>query len=266
MKVPHIQNFIIYKWFRLLVLFFALFFGGCAHFYYLPGNMNVPLFTEKNEFRGSAALGGGLTTAGIDVQTAMSLTDHIGIMANYMHSKYYPDDIEDNNLINYNYFEGAAGYFKPFEKFWIFEIYGGIGSASQHHEYYAWPENVYRGQANLTFMKYFLQPSIGVTFKSFDVALSTGFSRLNFTKINNSVDPESIYHDDLDLISENSKLFLFEPAITIRGGWKYVKAQLQYIVSANLSSEELTFDPYKFSVGIYISLAKKYRNNNNISP
>lgn len=137
------------------------------------------------------------------------------------------------------------------------EVYGGLGSGSQHHEYYAWPNYTYKGNADMTFLKLFLQPSLGVTFNSFDIALSSGFSRLNFTKINNSVDQNSSYYSDLDMITRNRKSFLFEPAITLRGGWKFVKMQFQYLHSFNLTNEEMMFEHAKVSLGIYISLSKK---------
>jgi hypothetical protein len=246
-----------YIYFMLTVIFCALIFEGCAHTYYLPSNHNVPLFTEKNEFHGSISIGGGAFTSGTDVQAALALTDHLAIMTNYISSKY-PSDPYDKNLAKGRYFEGAAGYFKPFNKFWVFEVYGGFGSSSQHHEYYAWPNNTYRGQSDLTFVKSFLQPSLGLTFNAFDIALSSSFSRLNFNKINYSVDQNSIYYDELEMIAKNRKSFLFEPAITLRGGWKFVKMQFQYLLPVNLTNDDLNFEPIKFGFGIYISLSKKY--------
>ena len=261
MKASDNPYFKKYICFRLIVLLCALIFEGCAHFYYLPSNPNVPLFTEKNEFHGSISIGGGPISSGTDVQAAMALTDHIAVMTNYMSSKYSSNDPDNKNLAKAKYFEGAAGYFKPFNRFWVFEVYGGLGSCSQHHEYYAWPNYTYRGKADLTYVKSFLQPSLGVTFNAFDIALSSSFSRLNFNKINNSVDQNSSYYNDLDMIARNRKSYLFEPAITLRGGWKFVKMQFQYLLSVNLTNDDLMFEPYKVSFGIYISLSKKYWND-----
>ena len=246
--------------FRLIILFGAFIFESCAHVYYLPGNPNVPLFTEKYEFHGSLSTGGGAITSGTDVQAALSLTNHIAVMTNFMSSKYSSNNSNNGNMSKGTYFEGAAGYFKPFYEYGVFEIYGGVGTGSQHHEYDAWPGNIYRGQADLSFAKAFIQPSLGVTFNAFDIALSSGFSRLNFKRMDNSVDPNSMYYDDLDMIASNRISFLFEPAITVRGGWKFVKIQLQYLLSLNLTNNYLNFEPGKLSVGIYISLSKKYMN------
>lgn len=243
------------RFLKSIVLICALMLEGCAHLYYLPSSHNVPLLTEKNEFHGSISIGGSPVLSGTDVQAALALTNHLAIMTNYMYSKY-KNDYDDENKATGKYFEGAAGYFNQFNRFFVFEVYGGYGSSSQHHEYY---DKMYLGKSDLTFVKSFLQPSIGMTFNAFDIALTSGFSRLNFKKVNYSVDPNSRYIDELDLIAKNRTSFLFEPAITIRCGWKYVKMQFQLLRSINLSNDALKFDPGKYSLGIYISLSKKYR-------
>ena len=97
-----------------------------------------------------------------------------------------------------------------------------------------------------------------MTFNAFDIALSSGFSRLNFRKIDKSVDPNSMYYDDLVELEGTKTSFLFEPALTVRGGWESVKLQLQYLFSFNMTNKYLNFEPGKFSIGIYISLSKKY--------
>lgn len=248
--------------YRIFALFCALIFGGCAHFYYLPDNPNVPLFTEKYEFRGSLSAGGGAVSSGTDIQAAMSVTNHLAVMADFMTSKYYSAHKEDKNTIRGNYFDVAAGYFKPFNDHLVFELYGGFGSSSQHHEYYAWPDNIYRGKSDLKYVKTFLQPSIGATFNVFDVAFSSGLSSVNFNKIDYSVDETSMYHEELSQLENNRKHFLIEPAITVRAGWKSFKMQFQYIISTNLTHNDLAlFEPYKISFGISVSLSKKYIKN-----
>lgn len=261
MKVSNNSYSIKYISCRLIVLICALILEGCAHSYYLPSNQNVPLLTEKNEFHGSISMGGSPVLSGLDIQAALALTNHLAIMTNYMSSKY-PDDFDDKNQANGKYLEGAAGYFNLFNRFYVFEVYGGFGSCLQNHEYYdALNNNTYLGKSDLTFGKAFLQPSIGVTFNAFDIALTSGFSRINFKKFNYSVDQNSRYFDELDLISKNRTSFLFEPGITIRGGWKFIKLQFQYIRSINLSTNALNFEPTKYSFGIYFSLSKKYLND-----
>jgi hypothetical protein len=245
----------------LFVLFCALILEGCAHSYYLPSNHNVPLFTEKNEFHGSISIGGTPLLSGSDIQAALALTDHLAIMTNYSSSKY-ANDSDDKNQANGKYLEGAAGYFNLFDRFCVFEVYGGFGYSSQYHEYYDALHNyTYLGKSDFTFTKSFLQPSIGLTFNAFDIALTSGFSRINFNKLNYSVDQNSSYYAELDMISRNRTSFLFEPAITIRGGWKFLKLQFQYIRSINLSTDALNFEPIKYSFGIYISVSKKYWND-----
>lgn len=108
-----------YLGFKLIVLLCTIIFEGCAHFNYLPSNSNVPLFKEKNEFHGSISIGGGPISFGTDVQAALALTNHLAVMTNYMSSKNYSNEPDDKNLTKANYFEGAAGYFKPLNNFCV---------------------------------------------------------------------------------------------------------------------------------------------------
>jgi hypothetical protein len=257
MRDSNTPDFKKYIGLRLIVPLCVLIFGGCTHLYYMPATQNVPLFQEKHEFNGSVSVGMGTISSATDIQAAFSFTDHIALMSNFMYSKLDSWDTDDPNKGNITYFEGAAGYFKPFNNFWIFEIYGGLGTCSQNHEYYAWPDDIYRGRADLHSGKIFLQPSIGVKFRAFNIALSSAFSRLNFNKINNYVDQTSLYHDELDMMDGNRVSFLFEPAVTVRAGWENAKVQLQYLVSTNLSNDYSLFEPNKLSLGVYFTLSKK---------
>ena len=181
-----------------VIVLFVIILTGCTHYYYAPNVQNVPLFTGKNEFRLSGQFGytvwdlielGDQQTTCIDLQSAYSLTNNIGLMINYMtaHEKHRDEESTISDYGRGNYFEGAIGYYKPVSSNGIFEIYGGVGTSGQHHQY---TNSVYNessqkyvtqvaGTSDLTFMKLFVQPSVGfklntsgVAFlKPFDIAL-----------------------------------------------------------------------------------------------
>jgi len=263
------MNFKKHNFLRIIILSCALITGGCAHFYYLPRNANVPLFKEKNDFNGSVSAGIGTKTSGLEVQAAYAVTDNLAVMANFMSSKYFAaGDPDDHNVSNGSYFDGAAGYFKPLNRFLVFEVFGGLGYCSQHHEYYAYTLSGYdyRGYADLAYIKPFLQPSIGASFDIIDIAFSSGITSLNFNKIKNNVDQNSLYYDELERIDMNRSFVLLEPAVTIRTGWKFIKLQAQYMFSFNLTHDFMYFEPVKGSLGIFISLSGKdlnYKSKNN---
>lgn len=232
--------------------------SGCTHYYYAPNSHNVPLFIEKNEFRISGSMGGGDESSLYNIQSAYSITDHIAVMVNYLSAK--GGDTASNSAKG-NYLEGAVGYYIPFKKIGVFEVYGGFGGSKQHHEYlyfqlFAPP--TYIGLSDLSFTKIFLQPSFGLTFKAFDVALSSRLCRLSYDKINNQTTLNSDAFKELELIARNKVFYLAESGITIRGGWKYIKVQLQILSTKNLSNDNLPIETMTINLGLYFSIGKRF--------
>jgi hypothetical protein len=248
---------------KAITIVLVLTINSCTHSYYIAKGPNVPLFTEKNEFHGSISVGGGEMSSSTDVQAAYAISGHFGVMADFMSSS--GNNYNNKNISKSKYFDGALGYFKPFDKYMVFEVYGGIGTDHQEHVYYStdWTSGRTNldGNADIHYTKSFLQPSIGATFKAFDIAFTTGITRLDYRIEKNTVIKASPHAAELILIAEESNPVLFEPAMTIRGGWKNVKIQLQYVYSHNLSTTEMYQDKSKFSFGIYFSIAKKYEKD-----
>ena len=71
----------------IALLFLPVLFCSCSHYYYVPNSQNVPLFREKNEYRFSGTLAGVEESSSKELQAAYSVTDHIGVMANFMSAK-----------------------------------------------------------------------------------------------------------------------------------------------------------------------------------
>ena len=68
----------------------VLLVASCAPVYYAPNAHNVPLFSEKNEATVSASfaiLDNPEPMTGTDLQLAIAVSDHVGIMANGMFTK-----------------------------------------------------------------------------------------------------------------------------------------------------------------------------------
>jgi hypothetical protein len=233
------------------ILFPAVLLCSCSHYYYVANVQNVPLFREKNELRFSGTIGGGDESECIEIQTAYSLSNKVGIMANYMHAK--GGDVSDYDYGKGNYFDGAIGYYKPIKEYGVFEIYGGLGRGSQHHQYGS------GSSSDLSFTKLFIQPSFGMTFNFLDVAISTRICRLSYTDINNNTSGNTGYGEDLYALSDKSHFFL-EPAITLRGGWKNIKVQLQFVYAIYLNSPQLYFgEEAHLSAGLSFAIAKRLK-------
>jgi len=246
--------------------FLAVIFCSCSHYYYVPNVQNVPLFREKNEYRISGTSGLGTETSCLEVQGAYSVTGNLGIMTNFMSAKGI--DNNEESWAKGTYLDAAIGYYKPLHKSGVFEIYGGVGGSKQQHQYRSEIydpgnpayNNLNAGTSDLSFIKIFVQPSIGMTFNGFDFAFSTRFNRLSFNKIVNQIDKLSNkYEFDKLYSTEQTKNYLFfEPALTIRGGWKNLKVQLQGATASYLNNDHYHFDQYHISIGLNVAIAKRY--------
>jgi hypothetical protein len=249
------------------ILFLAVLSSSCTHYYYVPNVQNVPLFREKNECCLSATYGIGDESRCVEVQAAYSITDNIGVMTNFISAK--GGDVSDDNEDwgKGNYLEGAIGYYKPIEKYSVLEIYGGVGGGNQNHHYMSSNydnglySETYAGTSELSFTKIFIQPSFGLTFKPFDIAVSTRICGLFYGTIFNNIFGDTYQYDKLNTIADKRNYYYLEPAITIRGGWKYVKLQLQGAITSYFNNPDFNFEDYHISIGLYITIAERYNKD-----
>ena len=237
--------------------FSAVFFCSCSHYYYVANVQNVPLFREKNELRLSGFYGGGDETTSGEAQVAYSITDHIGIMADFMAAK--GGNVSSQNYGKGEYFEGAIGYFRPAGDNGVFEIYGGLGGSNQHHEYASEYDNVYYGSSHLSFLKFFIQPSFGLTFNMFDIAFSTRFCSMSYDIRDNSIYGNEYEYSDLYAVA-NKIHFNLEPALTFRAGWKNVKVQVQAEYAGLLNNQRSYIgEDWHLSIGLNFAIANRYK-------
>jgi hypothetical protein len=246
----------------IIILLTEVCLSSCTHYYYVANVQNVPLFKEKNEYRFSGSYAEGDESASVEVQAAYSVSGKIGIMANYMTAMGGDYSGKQDDWARGHYFDGAIGYYKSLSKSGVFEIYGGVGGSSQHHQYFSSGYyQSYSGTSDLSFIKLFLQPSLGFTYKIFDIAVSTRICQLSFNKLYNNIDRQvdQFNYDDLNTIAQKKYYLFLEPAITIRGGWKYTKVQFQASILSFSEQRNLPFEQAHLSLGLYIALAERYK-------
>lgn len=252
---------------KIIVLFLILALTGCAHYYYAPNAANIPLFKEKNTFKGNAGYGGGNNYNGGDIQLAYSPGKKIGIMVNSFFAgktEQVQEDISTGGTHEESgkgsYVEAGAGYYKAFggKKVWVFETYAGAGVGGENHVYN------FQETSRLNISKYFIQPSIGYSSHrgTLEIAVGSRFSRLNL-KINQSNISEVNNRSskmDLDYISIHPSSFLWEPSIMIAAGWPNIKFYLEFTGSQNLTTSYLAQDTQNLIVGIKFSLKNNPNN------
>jgi hypothetical protein len=134
----------------------------------------VPLFTEKGEGRMAASFTASDYTSGINLSGAYSLSDHFGITGNIFLVGDADNGIIPNRKTNKGHLvDAGVVYFLPFGSRFVFESVAGFGGGAATNE-----RN--HGTGTVKFRNYYIQPSIGIAGKHFDLALSTKYSILSY--------------------------------------------------------------------------------------
>ncbi len=243
-----------------ILLVATLFITGCARYYYKPNTVNVPLFTDKGQAHINIA-GGNQSLFDsdeyltfFDVQAAGSPVKHLGIMANYSTQSYHTSlpDFASGNVPAKGYIaEAGIGAYSATgqrKSKLITDIYVGYGIGDVTSD------------VNMKFSRVFIQPGIGVGSPWFDASFNPRLCYLSFSDFNPNgrdstyLDANGLYNYDFNYsIADQSYLF-FEPAITLRGGYKFIKIQLQGVFSIQTKNLPWSYHPTRFTAGLYLTL------------
>lgn len=234
-----LNNYLCYTFlFAALIIFQS----GCT-VTYAPNSHNVPLLQQKGELALNAGLYeavGSTPYAGFEFQGAYALTQHVGVMTNLLSAQSL--EINGNNYL----FELGSGYYKTIGTGGVFNVYGGIGFGSLQSYF------LNSSSTNaLNYQRFFMQPAIGYTSRGFECAFSLRMCGLNYAQQQSAINE---YYANESSPSKFS--ILAEPAFTLRGGWKYLKLQLQLGYSVNLTDAN-QFPCTTLSLGAYVTLNKK---------
>lgn len=229
------------KGFILLIAFYAL---ACSPKYYVPNTVNAPMIREKGETNITAAGRGGQ----YEFQVGYGVSNSIGIIANG--SFYAPKNEDNGDGGSCNFFELGAGYFKPINDKFMFDVYGliGAGKMENHFPSTVTANPLTSGKIDAKILRYGIQPGFAFTSKYFNASLNPRLVFLNYNNIEGSL----IYNstDELAYLNDNKNLILFEPALTLRGGLEKVKLQVQFGYSLNLSNQDFKQDKGWATVGL----------------
>lgn len=215
-------------------------FSSCA--VYAPNTVNVPGLSNKGELAGSIAGGNGL-----NIQGAYAVSSNIGIMVNYMNTQQL---VETDNIKrdgSGNLLEGGIGYFYNTDSKLRLEIYGGYGAGKVDITKTDNNSRKFSTNAN----RIFLQPSVGMASKNFELFFTTRVANVNFSDVQSTYTKSDLDADNFNDIEDTRWLFV-EPAFTLRAGIKNVKFQLQAGRSIKLNKEKLGHDPGLGSLGIFV--------------
>ena len=260
-----------------LMLGISLLLGSCSgvvHRYYWQSPHQVDLFKGKNEFHAGAgytADSGDLN--GFNAEGSYALTNFLSLGVNYMSYRaeaFMEESTVKPNWYKGNYLDGSLSLYKNFKSFWIAELRMGVGTGSQQHYYteigsmetwFLIPITTFYtysvGNSQLNYVKSFIQPSIGMRFKNFQCALSARAAHLYYNHVDNEIVDGHRQSILLDKLSDNRSSILFEPALTVRAGFRQVKFQFQLAGSFMNSKASLPIADVQMNIGMHLTLGGK---------
>ncbi|HNW90266.1 MAG TPA: hypothetical protein PKN48_11425 [Bacteroidales bacterium] len=206
---------------------------------YIPNAVHAPMLSEKNEFNGAVLVG----SSGVDIEAAFSPGKHWGIMVD---GSFYDNSMETDNTSNHKHLFGeiGAGYHTKFGGIGRFDVYGGggLGTSSTTNHWFG----PFGGTSEGNYNRFFVQPSVGIGTDYADVNLATRISYLSFYDIYNS-----------NMTFDHTRTFFWEPALTARAGYKWVKFFVQIGVSVPMDTYfDIQYQPFMFSTGINLNFGK----------
>jgi len=200
----------------------------------VPNVINTPLLSNKGELQVGIHTG----LSGTDPQGAYAINDNIGLMLNGSFANRTSDS--SNSFHKHNFGELGVGYFTKFADNGRLEVFTGLGYGDLRAKF---ESEIFNSSAQVHTRRFFIQPAIGAKTNIFDGSFATRFVFLDIYQGNKSI-----------------QAVLFEPAITAKAGYKYVKVVFQFGLSLPLSAtENYYYQPFLFSVGLqgFIGLLTK---------
>lgn len=253
--------------FKLLFACMVLLYATSCTTYYVPNSQEIPLFTAKNQGRANV----GYTffpegTKAFKYSGSYSFSDHFGATANMFfvsesdnHSKNYHGTILKGTSVGL-----GLVHFLPVSKKHVFETTFGFAGGNARNG--AITINNATIENKVSFINIFIQPSIGLVKKNFEMAISLKYNLHTFLDLNVSLVQEAKLHA-LNQQEYNGKTYydypinktfhVLEPAITIRYGWEKVKLGLQIVPSFLLGNADFARENINASLGIHF----KFGNN-----
>lgn len=105
----------------------------------------------------------------------------------------------------------------------------------------------------------FVPPSLGITRRWFDAALSTRLVAMRAFDVKSvNYAPERLKEDDLHALDARPWIFM-EPAITLRAGYKWIKLFGQFGHSFKLNAQPISRRATFLYFGLHVDIAPRWR-------
>lgn len=244
--------------FAFLLLVSSISFTACNRYYYKPTAINDPLFTKGGQvhaaFAGSIGNGDDKDdqdrTYFTDLQLGFSPINHLGVVGSYSTYAYRPYDLTgtpaDGHIV-----EGGIGGYGAFGKRkakLVVDLYAGGGGG------------VLTSDVDMKLRKLYLQPGIGMRSNYFDAVINLRFSNIKYSDL----DPKGhdvsylIDHKLIDTFNnrriDQGSITFYEPGVTLRAGYKFVKVQLQAAFALPITPISWHYNGIRYTVGLHFNL------------
>lgn len=202
------------------------------------------MFSTGGELQVAAALTTGDFASGIsgknldlDIQTAFSLTEHLGLMGNYSvtdqgHHSRHPQ------LYRHHWFaEGGIGYYINNDKT-CFEVFSGFGRG-YGNTVYDDACDAPTPDPDTSYNRFFLQPAFGWNKSYHHLSLVSRFSLVHFSRYGHLHEPASVFFIEPGVLGKfnvlNNHLYIqWQAGISISSNGEYPGSCLDH-VPVNLS-------------------------------
>ncbi|MDQ3047730.1 MAG: hypothetical protein M3R27_09300 [Bacteroidota bacterium] len=241
--------------FPLIITICIVFCFPSCRSVYKPNAVNVPLLKEKGEAK--------FYLSNNNLQVAYAISSNTGLMLNGYYEKHQEDFNNDDYIQNRGILgEAGAGLFKTYENKLTVECYGGAGYGKLKIRERDTDENEVAIQKDFSADAYklFIQPSAGYAGRIFEIAITPRFSAIKYANVASS---NYTIQENNEYYFENMEkpLWLFaEPALTLRGGFKWFKLQVQVGRSFRLNEKKLNNNGSLLNAGVVIDIAKWYND------
>jgi hypothetical protein len=220
---------------------------------YAPNIASTPLLRERGEVRA--------TVDPRNLQLAVAVTSHVGVMANGYHRSEdnEPKPDEEKQHGEGDFVELGVGGFAPLPSLhpWLqLETYAGAGVGTVRHDLTPPGGATRRFEAEGT--RVFVMPTLGITRRFWDAAVSTRFVALRYHDLSSrNYTDEQLDADGFAGIDERTWVFV-EPSVTLRAGYQWIKLQLQVGKSYKLNSADLHHDSGMITLGLNLDLFRAF--------
>jgi len=243
----------------------GIFFSSCSRYYYQPNAVNAPMLKERNDLKiglngsfGSEDLNNATNTSTVlNFHAAYSPVKYVGLMTTFSNYRYdFNESNEDPTTgdvdAHATLFEGGVGGYYP-----LIEKDNGLKLIAD--TYVGYGGGKLNSDVKMDFNRLFVQPGLNLTFPYFDVGLAARISGIKYSNFDaNGMNEAYVESRGLTNI-EDKRHFFIEPALTMRGGYKFIKGQIQLVKSAAFDNIEWNANSSMITLGVHFSLEEFWK-------